>query len=97
MGPEVPEEVRELVRNNRRMQKSIADITAAKDKALAHVAALREECDELAMKASQAKSYLRQRDFQRERVDALTEQLKEVTLKLEIAEETLEAQREGFK
>ncbi len=68
--------MRELVRNNRRMEKSIAEITVIKDKALAEVAALSGEREALLAKMGLTKTSLRHRDFLQERVDKLTSQLK---------------------
>jgi hypothetical protein len=87
-------QVRELVRNNRRMEKSIAEITVIKDKALAEVAALSGEREALLAKMGLTKTSLRHRDFLQERVDKLTAQLKDVNAQLLVSNDTVEEQRQ---
>ena len=87
-------QVRELVRNNRRMEKSIAEITVIKDKALAEVAALSGEREALLAKMVLTKTSLRHRDFLQERVDKLTAQLKDVNAELLVSNDTVEEQRQ---
>ena len=93
----MPEDVRNLIRDNRRMSRSLSDMIAAKERTMEQMIEVQNECKELEKKAATAQKYQRQRDFLQERADKMATRLKDCEARLEVAEDALAVHRESLK